>query len=73
MMSILVVVEQDNEETQRHRTGRAQAIGGDIDALVAGHGCGDAASAAAAIAGITKVIVADATENAHGLAENIAP
>ena len=75
-MSILVVVEHDNGAVNAatlNTIAAAQAIGGDIDALVAGHGCGDAASAAAAIAGVAKVIVADAPENAHGLAENIAP
>ena len=75
-MSILVVVEHDNAAVNAatlNTIAAAQAIGGDIDALVAGHNCADAASAAAAIAGVNKVIVADAPENGHGLAENIAP
>ena len=75
-MSILVVVEHDNGRVNAatlNTISAAQAIGGDIDALVAGHNCAEAASAAAAIAGVAKVIVADAPENGHGLAENIAP
>ena len=76
MMSILVIVEHDNGAVHAatlNTVAAAQAIGGDIDALVAGHNCSNAAEAAAAIAGINKVIVSDAAENAHGLAENIAP
>ncbi|MDP7376433.1 MAG: FAD-binding protein [Alphaproteobacteria bacterium] len=75
-MSILVIVEHDNGTVNvatLNTVAAAQAIGGDIDALVAGHNCSKAAEAAAAIAGINRVIVSDAVENANGLAENIAP
>ncbi len=75
-MSILVIVEHNNgavNPATLNTVAAAQAIGGDIDALVAGHICDKAAEAAAAIAGISKVIVSDAAENANGLAENIAP
>ena len=75
-MSILVIVEHDNGTVNAatlNTVAAAQAIGGDIDALVSGHNCSKAAAAAAAISGISKVIVSDATENANGLAENIAP
>ena len=75
-MSILVIVEHDNGAVNAatlNTVAAAQAIGGDIDALVSGHNCSKAAEAAAAIAGISKVIVSDAAENANGLAENIAP
>jgi len=40
--------------------------------LVAGHGCGAVAEAAAQIAGVKKVLVADAPHYAHQLAENVA-
>ena len=40
--------------------------------LVAGHNAGSAAQAAAQIAGVSKVIHADAEGLAHGLAENVA-
>ena len=76
MMSILVIVEHDNGAVNAatlNTVGAAQAIGGNIDALVSGHNCSKAAEAATAIAGISKVIVSDAAENANGLAENIAP
>ena len=75
-MSILVIVEHDNGTVNAatlNTVAAAHAIGGHIDALVAGHNCSKAAKAAAAIAGIRKVIVSDAAENANGLAENIAP
>ena len=76
MMSILVIVEHDNGAVNAatlNTVAAAQAIGSDIDALVSGHNCSEAAEAAAAISGISKVIVSDAAENANGLAENIAP
>ena len=50
----------------------AQAIGGDIDVLVAGADCGGAAEAAAAVAGVAKVIKADNAAYSHQLAENMA-
>jgi electron transfer flavoprotein alpha subunit len=50
----------------------AQRIGGDIDILVAGHNCAEAAKSAARIPGVKKVLVADAVQYAHPLAENLA-
>jgi len=50
----------------------AAACGGDVHVLVAGHNAGAAAQAAAQIAGVAKVIHADAAGLAHGLAENVA-
>jgi electron transfer flavoprotein alpha subunit len=49
----------------------ALACGGDVHVLVAGANAGEAAKAAAQIAGVAKVIHADASL-AHGLAENVA-
>ena len=75
-MSILVIVEHDNGTVSAatlNTLAAAQAIGGHIDALVAGYDCSKAAEAAAEIPDIRKVIVSDAAENANGLAENIAP
>ena len=51
----------------------AAAIGGDIDVLVAGEGCDAVAQAAAAIAGVARVRVADDARYGHSLAENAAP
>jgi electron transfer flavoprotein alpha subunit len=48
------------------------ALGGDVHVLVAGHNAGAAAEAAAKIAGVAKVLVADSAALAEGLAENIA-
>ncbi|MFX7977219.1 electron transfer flavoprotein subunit alpha/FixB family protein, partial [Acinetobacter baumannii] len=50
----------------------AKAIGGDIHILVAGHNCGAAAASAASLAGVAKVLVADAPHLEHGLAEEVA-
>ena len=46
---------------------------GEVHALVAGQGVGAVAEAAAKIAGVTKVHVADDAAYAHQLAENVAP
>jgi electron transfer flavoprotein alpha subunit len=50
----------------------AQKIGGDIDILVAGKGCGPAAEAAAKLDGVRKVLVAEADHLANSLAEELA-
>ncbi|MBM2766363.1 electron transfer flavoprotein subunit alpha/FixB family protein [Burkholderia anthina] len=49
----------------------AAKIGGDIHVLVAGHNAQAAADAAAKIAGVSKVLLADAPQLAAGLAENV--
>ncbi|TDG03976.1 electron transfer flavoprotein subunit alpha/FixB family protein [Paraburkholderia guartelaensis] len=49
----------------------AQKIGGDVHVLVAGHNAHGAAEAAAKIAGVAKVLLADAPHLAEGLAENV--
>jgi electron transfer flavoprotein alpha subunit len=46
-------------------------MGGEIDILVAGANCGAVATAAAAVPGIGKVLVADNTVYEHQLAENV--
>jgi electron transfer flavoprotein alpha subunit len=51
----------------------AKAGAGDIHVLVAGSGCKPAADAAAQIAGVAKVLLADDAAYDHGLAENVAP
>jgi electron transfer flavoprotein alpha subunit len=74
-MAALVVAEHDNASLKGSTLNTitaALACGGDVHVLVAGHGCGAAAQAAAAAAGVTKVLVADAAQFADGLAENIA-
>jgi electron transfer flavoprotein alpha subunit len=74
-MTSLVIAEHDNATikgaTLNTVTAAAQC-GGDVHVLVAGHNAGEAAKAAAAIAGVSKVIHADAAYLEHGLAENMA-
>jgi electron transfer flavoprotein alpha subunit len=75
-MSILVIAEHDNSSLNvatLNSVTAAQAIGADIDILVAGEACQDAAAQAAQVAGINKVLVADNSAYANALAENIAP
>jgi electron transfer flavoprotein alpha subunit len=73
-MSILVIAEHDNVSLKGatlNTVAAAKAIGGDIHVLVAGANCGAAASAAAKIAGVAKVLVADNAAYANQLAENV--
>jgi electron transfer flavoprotein alpha subunit len=75
-MSILIVAEHDNASLKAatlNTVTAAQKIGGDITLLVAGHNCQAAATAASAVAGVSKVLVADNAAYGHQLAENIAP
>ena len=75
-MSILVFCDHDNGQfgaATLNAVSAAQQIGGDIHLLVAGNTSGTIATEAAAISGVTKVLVADGAEYAHGLAENLAP
>ena len=74
-MTTLIVAEHDNLELKPatlNAAAAAQAIGGDINILVAGSGCAGVGEQAAKVAGISKVLVADSAEYANGLAENVA-
>ncbi|CAJ0793313.1 Electron transfer flavoprotein subunit alpha [Ralstonia condita] len=74
-MTALVIAEHDNQSIKAatlNTVAAAVQCGGDVHVLVAGAGCGAAAQAAAQIAGVTKVLVADAPQFADGLAENVA-
>ncbi len=71
-MTSLVLAEHDNaalKPATLTAVTAAQNIGGDIHILVAGKNCGAVAQAAAKIAGIAKVRVADADQYAAALAE----
>ncbi|MFS1286881.1 electron transfer flavoprotein subunit alpha/FixB family protein [Pseudomonas piscis] len=75
-MAILVVAEHSNgvlAAATLNTITAAQQIGGAISVLVAGSDVGAAAEAAARIAGVSKVLVADNVAYAHQLPENIAP
>ena len=74
-MSVLVIAEHDNASIKGatlNTVTAGAACGGDVHVLVAGHSAGAAAQAAAQIAGVAKVLHADAEGLAHGLAENVA-
>ncbi|MBA6392020.1 electron transfer flavoprotein subunit alpha/FixB family protein [Colwellia sp. BRX10-3] len=73
-MSILVFAEHDNSELKSDTlktVAAAQAIGGDIHLLVAGHNCQAVAEAASKVNGVSKVLVADNAAYEHQLAENV--
>ena len=73
-MSILVIADHDNgslKPVTLNVLAAATAIGGDIDVLVAGEGCGAAAEAATKAAGVAKVLVVDNAAYSHHLAENL--
>jgi electron transfer flavoprotein alpha subunit len=74
-MSTLLVAEHDNRSL-RDATSKAltaaRALGSDVHVLVAGKDCRPAAEAAAKLAGITKVLLAEGAHYEHMLAEPIA-
>ena len=73
-MKTLVIAEHDNASLKAatlNAVAAAGALGGDVDILVAGAGCGAAADAAAQVPGISKVICADNAVYEHQLAENV--
>ncbi|KVR70956.1 electron transfer flavoprotein subunit beta [Burkholderia cepacia] len=77
-MTILVIAEHDNASIKAatlNAVAAAQALGaaggGDVHVLVAGHDAQGAADAAAKIAGVSKVLLADAPQLEAGLAENV--
>ncbi len=74
-MTALVIAEHDNASVKGatfNTVAAAAQCGGDVHILIAGHNAGAAAAAAAQIAGVSKVIHADAPGFEHGLAENVA-
>ncbi|NBA96240.1 electron transfer flavoprotein subunit alpha/FixB family protein [Pseudomonas sp. R5(2019)] len=75
-MTILVIAEHENgavAPATLNTVAAAAKIGGDVHVLVAGAGVGGVAEAAAKIAGVAKVLVADNAAYAHQLPENVAP
>jgi electron transfer flavoprotein alpha subunit len=74
-MTALVIAEHDNvslKASTRHAVTAAAQCGGAVHVLVAGQACRGAAEAAAQLAGVAKVLVAEAPHLAEGLAENLA-
>ncbi|MEO0056603.1 MAG: hypothetical protein RIT17_33 [Pseudomonadota bacterium] len=74
-MKTLVLVEHDNTKVNDATLAVVTAAGklGEVHLLVAGHNCASVGEAAAKIAGVAKVHVADDAAYANGLAENVAP
>nr|WP_145545996.1 FAD-binding protein [Variovorax boronicumulans] len=74
-MTALVIAEHDNATVKSatlNTVTAALACGGEVHVLVAGENAGEAAKAAAQIAGVAKVLHADGAGLGHGLAENVA-
>lgn len=75
-MSVLVLAEHDNASLNPatlNAVAAAAQLSDSVDILVAGGGCGGAAEAAAKVTGVNKVLVADAAQYDHAVAENVAP
>jgi electron transfer flavoprotein alpha subunit len=74
-MSVLLLVEHADGKVKDATLAAVTAAAklGEVHALVAGANVGSVADAAAKIAGVSKVLVADAPHLDHDLAENVAP
>ncbi|KAG1293437.1 hypothetical protein G6F64_013552 [Rhizopus arrhizus] len=75
LMTVLVIAEHDNRGlagATRNAIAAAGKLGMPIHVLVAGAGAEAVADAAARIAGVQKVLLADAPHLGDGLAENLA-
>ncbi|MDR6858545.1 FAD-binding protein [Variovorax guangxiensis] len=74
-MTTLVLADHDNttlRDATARAVGAALKLDGDVHVLVAGAGCKPAAEAAARLAGVRKVLVADAAAYDHLIAEAVA-
>jgi electron transfer flavoprotein alpha subunit len=74
-MAVLLLAEHDNKSlapaTAKALTA-AEKFGGEVDILVAGEGAGGVAEAAAKLAGVRKVLLAEAPQLSQRLAEEVA-
>jgi electron transfer flavoprotein alpha subunit len=74
-MTTLVIAEHDNaglKESTLHTITAAKKIGADVHVLIAGNASSGAAQAASKVAGVAKVLHAEAAAYASGLPENLA-
>ena len=74
-MSVLVYAEHDGSAILNgtlSAVAAARELDSEVHLLVCGEGCRGAAEAAAAVEGVTRVLLTDGAEFAHGLAEPIA-
>jgi electron transfer flavoprotein alpha subunit len=74
-MAVLIIADHDNAALKPATLNAVTAAAklGEVDILVAGSDARGAAEAAARIAEVSKVLLADAPAYAHGLPENLAP
>jgi electron transfer flavoprotein alpha subunit len=73
-MSILVISDHNNSElgaSTLNTISAAAQIGGDVDVLVAGSGAAEVAAAAAKVAGVAKVLHADAEHYKDGVSVEV--
>ncbi len=73
-MAVLVIADHDNaslKDSTNKTVTAALALSGDVDVLVAGKDAKPAAEAAAKIAGVRKVLLAESDELGQGLAEAV--
>lgn len=73
-MTILVIAEHDNSTLKGatlNTVTAASQMGDEIHLLVAGYNCASVTEAAASVAGVSKVLVADNAAYEHQLAENM--
>ena len=74
-MSILILVEHDNQEVKAstlNTVTAARQLGDDVHALVVGFNCDQVVTTSAKIEGINKVLKIDSAEYEYGLVENTA-
>ena len=74
-MSILILVEHDNQEVKAstlNTVTAARQLGDDLHALVVGFNCDQVVTTSAKIEGIDKVLKIDSAEYEYGLVENTA-
>ena len=74
-MKTLVIAEHDNGRliaATLNTVTAASRFGGEVDVLVAGHGCAAVAAEAATLAGVSGVLLVEAAHYAEPLAENLA-
>ena len=73
-MTSLVIAEHDNKvlkDATAKTVAAAAQLGGSVHVLVAGHDCASVAEAAAKLAGVEKVLVADDASYAKLVAETM--
>ncbi len=74
-MTSLVIAEHDNQELKGatlNAVAAAKQMSEDVHILVMGHNAAGVAEAASKVAGVSKVLLADAPHHEHALAENAA-